>query len=306
LKSPASAIRSLRLRAADAADRARGRRDSLTPPRRYLDFVGDSDFRATGEAFLDHFHELAGLRPEDRVLDVGCGIGRMARVLASELRPPGSYDGFDVVGEAIAWCARHYLETPAPFRFTHADLRNVQYNPGGRGSASTYRFPYGDDAFDLVIATSVFTHLLADEAANYLAEAARVLAPGGRLFATWFLLGDGPPLGSSLSGGPPPRSSPSDGSPLEPAQDTSGLAGQPARPGREAAFAFVHPVGAAFAADPAAPAAAVAYRESWLRGRLGGVGLALREPLHRGSWHGASGVSFQDIVVADAPPVVQA
>jgi SAM-dependent methyltransferase len=288
LKSSARAIRSLRLRAADAADRARGRRDSLTPPRRYLDFVGDSDFSATGEAFLGHFHELAGLRPDDRVLDVGCGIGRMARVLAAELRPPGSYDGFDVVGEAVAWCARHYLETPAPFRFTHADLRNAQYNPGGRGSASTYRFPYGDNAFDLVIATSVFTHLLADEAANYLAEAARVLAPGGRLFATWFLLSDDSGLG------PVPQVS---------GLNVSCLAGPPARPQAEAtaAFTFVHPVGPAFVADAAAPAAAVSYPESWLRERLGGVGLALREPVHRGSWHGAPGVSFQDIVVADAP-----
>ena len=190
-------IRALQLRAADLADAARGRRDRLTPPRRYLDFVGNSDFQATGEEFLEHFRALADLKPTDRVLDVGCGIGRMARVLSRELRAPGSYDGFDISANAIAWCRRHYERMPVPFTFRHADLRNTLYNPGGRGSPADYRFPYLDRSFDLVIATSVFTHLLEDGAENYLAQAARVLAPGGRLFTTWFLLGaDATPPGS--------------------------------------------------------------------------------------------------------------
>ncbi len=184
----ARAVSSLRLRAADAADALRGRADALTPPRRLAGYVGDSDFRATGAEFLAHFRELADLRPDDRVLEIGCGIGRMARVLVPVLRPPGSYDGFDVVASGIAWCREHYGHTPARFRFQHADLRNAMYNPGGVQTAVDYRFPYEADAFDLVIATSVFTHLLAPAADHYLAEAARVLAPGGRLFATWYLV----------------------------------------------------------------------------------------------------------------------
>jgi SAM-dependent methyltransferase len=256
-------IRSLRLRAADVADAARGRRDPLTPPRRYLDFVGDSDFAATGQEFLGHFRELGSLRPEDRVLDIGCGIGRMARVLAPELAPPGSYDGFDIVAEGISWCRRHYRDTAAPFHFEHADLHNTQYNPGGTGSAAEYRFPYPDATFDLAIATSVFTHLLADAAENYLAQAGRVLRPGGRLFATFLLVEGG--------GGP------------------------------GAAFAFEGGVGPAAVADPDVPEAAVAYPEAWLRERLGVHGLRVREPFHPGSWRGGAGVSFQDIVVAERP-----
>ena len=82
---------SLMLRAADVVDSALGRLDKLTPPRR-LDFVGDSDFQATGDEFARHFRELADLTSSNRVLDMGCGIGRMARVLVPVLRPPGSYD----------------------------------------------------------------------------------------------------------------------------------------------------------------------------------------------------------------------
>ena len=84
---PARAATSVRLRAADALDALTGRRDRLTPPRRMSGYVGRGDFRATGEEFLGHFRELGGLRAEDRVLEIGCGIGRMARVLAPRAAP---------------------------------------------------------------------------------------------------------------------------------------------------------------------------------------------------------------------------
>lgn len=262
------AWQSLRLRAADAGDRARGRRDPLIPPRR-LDFVGDSDFAATGEEFLGHFRALAGLRPSDRVLDVGCGIGRMARVLAGELRPPGSYDGFDIVAAAIAWCDRRYARpgvASVPFRFHHADLHHPVYNPAGSGAAERFRFPYDDGSFDLVIATSVFTHLLDPAAGRYLSETARVLAPGGRMLSTWFVL-------------------------------------DPASPPEPAASAWTfraHTEHAARVGDFAAPEAAVAYELTWLREAISRHGLSIREPVHLGSWRGRPGRSFQDIVVVDA------
>jgi ubiquinone/menaquinone biosynthesis C-methylase UbiE len=237
------AARSLSLRAADVTDRLLGRSDRLTPPRR-LQFVGDSDFRATGEHLLRRLRELAQLQPSDQVLDIGCGIGRMARVLAPELRPPGSYDGFDIVPAGISWCQEHYTATPAAFRFRLADVHNSAYNPNGRLSAADYRFPYPDRSFDLALATSVFTHLRADAADRYLAETARVLRPGGRLFATWFLLG-----GDGMGG--------------------------------RGGFEFAYRDGAAWVADVSNPEAAVAYREQWVRTRIAAHGLRLREPIHR-------------------------
>lgn len=254
------AAQSLRLRAVDAADVALGRRDPLTPPRRLTGYVGDSDFRATGEEFLGHFRELGGLRPSDRVLEIGCGIGRMARVLVPVLRPPGSYDGFDIVASGIAWCRGHYVDTPAPFRFQHADLHNAAYNPGGAQAAHEYRFPYADRSFDFVLATSLFTHLLPDAADRYLGQAARVLAPGGRLFTTWLLLSDGQR--------------------------------QPPPPFRRIGEAL--PVAVA---DPAVPEDAVAYDERWVRERLAAHGLKLGA-VHAGSWAGRPGASHQDIVIA--------
>src|SRR5207302_825955 len=82
-----------------------------------------------------HFRDLAALRRDERVLDVGCGIGRMARPLAGYLGPEGSYDGFDVNREGIAWCQERYAGHPN-FRFTAVDLHNRRYNPQGAQAAA--------------------------------------------------------------------------------------------------------------------------------------------------------------------------
>lgn len=262
----ARALRSLQLRLLDAADRARGRGDPLVPPRR-LDFVGDSDFRATGDEFMRYFVDLVGLERKERVLDVGCGIGRLARPLAAYLQPPGAYEGFDIVPDGIAWCRARYARAYPHFRFQVAEVTNGLYRPNGGVPAREYTFPYPDESFDFAFATSVFTHLLPDEADRYLAEMARVTRPEGRILATFFLL---------AADSPPPRS------------------------GR---FSFAHRHGH-YAVDSAeVPEAAVAYAEEWVRERLAAHGLQAPEPFRYGTWSGRpEGLSLQDIVVARRTP----
>ncbi len=255
----ARARTSAALRARDLADRVLGRTDRYTPPRRLRLFVGDGDFHATGREFLAYFVRIGELQPHDRVLDIGCGIGRMARVLVPVLRPPGAYAGFDVNPAAVEWCTRRYRSTPAPFAFQSVDVRNGFYNPGGRVAPSEFVFPYGDGQFDLAIATSVFTHLLPDAAAQYLSEAARVLRPGGRLFSTWFISRANGPAGTDRVSAP-------------------GLGGRQL-------------------IDAAAPEAAVAYADDRLRDLLSAARFTLRAE-HPGTWSGRDGTSYQDIVLA--------
>jgi SAM-dependent methyltransferase len=256
---------SARLRALDVRDTVAGRRDRLTPPRR-LDFVGHSDFAATGDEFLAYFVELGGLQPSERVLDVGCGIGRMARPLAGYLSGEGSYDGFDVNREGIGWCRRRYRRHPT-FRFQVADIFNARYNPGGAHRADEYHFPYEHGSFDFVLATSVFTHLLEADATNYLAECARVLAPGGRLFATLFLLND-----------------------TSRALMAAGTAG----------MTFLDVDERVAILDEDLPEEAVAYDDEWVFETLRSEGLELTG-IHPGSWSGRDEfVSFQDMVIAHA------
>lgn len=257
---------SLRLRALDLRDQLLRRSDRLVPPRR-LDFVGHSDFVATGEEFLGHFVTIGGLRPDERVLDIGCGIGRMARPLTRFLSGEGTYDGFDVNPEGIAWCRERYAPYPN-FRFVHADLHNGRYNPGGTGRAETFRFPYDDASFDFALATSVFTHLLEPAADRYLGETARVLRPGGRALLTFFLLDEG--SRRALAEG-------------------------------RATLAFRDPDGDVAVVDPEVPEEAVAYSARWLEDALERHGLR-RADAHPGSWRGMPGVSYQDIVLVERPP----
>ncbi len=133
-------------------------------------------------AFLDG---LGLLRPGRRVLDVGCGAGALVPELARRLGPNGAYVGFDVHAPSIRWCRRAF-GGDARFRFEVADVAS----PYGRRSgppARRYRFPADDASCDLVIAKSVFTHLLPDDAVHYLSETRRVLSPGATAVVTAFL-----------------------------------------------------------------------------------------------------------------------
>lgn len=151
-------------------------------------FVGKESFVRIGEEFKDYFVDLGRLKPTDKILDVGCGIGRMAIALTGYLSPEGRYYGFDVVKSGIEWCQDHISPLYPNFHFTHADIINKYYNRGGTIEATEYTFPYDDNSFDFVFLTSVFTHTLPGETERYLAEIDRVLRPGGRTFITYFLI----------------------------------------------------------------------------------------------------------------------
>src|SRR5688500_3162291 len=117
----------------------------------------DLDFKTEGEGVCRFLIEECGLKPDEAVLDVGCGIGRNAVPLTRHL-VGGTYDGFDIMPEAIEWCRKNITPRYPNFRFHLADVHSDRYHPGGRDSASEYRFPFEDGAFDLVFLISVFTH----------------------------------------------------------------------------------------------------------------------------------------------------
>jgi SAM-dependent methyltransferase len=150
-----------------------------------------TDFRETGRKFRDFLVAHCGLGPDDHILDVGCGVGRIAVPLTSLLDPKnGRYDGFDVVPREIAWCQRHISARFPNFHFQVASVRNDVYNPGGTVGASEYTFPYRDGSFDLAVVASVFTHMLARDVERYLMEVSRLLRRGGRCLSSFYLMND--------------------------------------------------------------------------------------------------------------------
>lgn len=178
--------RELLHRLALGRDRLFGRTIPLDPPSELVQGIGGSWW--VGETFLRHFRELCSLTPDEAVLDVGCGVGRMAVPLARYMSTAGRYEGFDIMRKNVRWCQRAITSRWPHFHFQHADIYNREYNPDGSVNAHEYRFPYPNGTFDFALLTSVFTHLMPPDAAHYLSEVGRVLKPGGRCLATFNLL----------------------------------------------------------------------------------------------------------------------
>ncbi len=261
-----SHIEALPYLAADIQDFVRGRRNPMIPPRAKSRIFGiDNNFELVGQEFLGHFKNLADLKPDEQVLEVGCGIGRMAVALTGYLNAVGHYCGFDISRSGINWCRKNITPRFPNFEFERADIYNKMYNPNGRYQAHEYRFPYDDDTFDFVFLTSVFTHMLPRDMEHYVSEIARVTKPEGRCLINYFLLND-----QSLS---------------------SMQAGRSARQ-------FIHDVEGCRVAVKDIPEEAVAYFEADVRDSFANSRLDIIEPIHYGLWDGrADGLSFQDIVV---------
>jgi arsenite methyltransferase len=100
------------------------------------------------------------LRGGERVLDVGSGPGFLAAEMAAEVGRDGRVVGVDPSESMLAVARRR----EAPVEFV---------------SAGALDLPFGEAEFDAVVSTQVLEYV--PDVAAALAEARRVLAPGGRL-----------------------------------------------------------------------------------------------------------------------------
>jgi ubiquinone/menaquinone biosynthesis C-methylase UbiE len=117
----------------------------------------------------------AGVQRGDRVLDVGCGPGYFARMLAGATGPEGSVVGIDAAPEMTEHASR---------RARH--LANCRFQPGAAES-----IPFPDGAFDVVVSSLMMHHLPREQRARAAREMLRVLRPGGTLLLADFQPGDG-------------------------------------------------------------------------------------------------------------------
>lgn len=156
------------------------------PPPRLAYFVGAGDFQKIGEFTVSKCIDV-GLKPGDQVLDIGCGIGRIALPISNRFGNRIQYDGVDPNRRGIMWCKSHISSKHPNFRFQCIDLRNDEYNPDGMVNPANFSLPYIGSSFDFIILNSVFTHLKLVEIDNYLKEISRVLRRSGTVYATFFL-----------------------------------------------------------------------------------------------------------------------
>jgi SAM-dependent methyltransferase len=149
------------------------------PPRELVQRTGSRYEHRSDEWFRDYYERTGRARrrgieqalPADfsferkRILDFGCGAGRVLRQFADEAGS-GEFWGCDLYTPTIEWLEANLSP---PFRFYVNEARPM---------------PHPDDYFDLVYAISVFTHIT-DEWAEWLLELHRIIKPDGFLLATF-------------------------------------------------------------------------------------------------------------------------
>ncbi len=170
---PEGGERTTALIAPPNADRAVWhQRDLAVPPPKLWSSFEESatEYLASGQADVATMREMLHesgytLEQARRVLDFGCGAGRLTRWLA-DLADGREIWGADISGPCITWCSQHLSP---PFNFV---------------TTTTFPYlPFPDESFDVVLAGNVFSNL-ADLETAWLLEIRRVLAPDGRFYVT--------------------------------------------------------------------------------------------------------------------------
>ena len=119
---------------------------------------------AATEDQLQLLRSTVGVRAEDVFLEIGCGVGRIGRMLAPFVK---EWIGCDVSAKMLEFARRRLLG------LENARLQEV--------SGYDLR-PIGDASIDVVYSMVVFMHLDEWDRYNYVLEAMRVLKPGGRFY----------------------------------------------------------------------------------------------------------------------------
>jgi SAM-dependent methyltransferase len=122
-------------------------------------------FWASGEETLALIERELGVAvsPGETVLDIGCGVGRMTRAIASRAREA---IGLDVSGEMLERA-----------RSLNPQLSNVRWMQGDGGSLA----PVADASVDLILSFVVFQHIPDPSVTlGYVRDMGRVLRGGGR------------------------------------------------------------------------------------------------------------------------------
>lgn len=116
--------------------------------------------------------DAIGPGPIGRMVDLGTGTGRILRILAHR------------AGRAVGLDASHSMLSVARANLERADPGNDGITRCELRQGDVYSPPFDPASFDLVVIHQVLHYL--DDPARAIAEAARLVAPGGRLLVVDF------------------------------------------------------------------------------------------------------------------------
>lgn len=145
------------------------RKEVPTPSDELLYTIGGGDafkYRLGGRTLFHRFQNALraetghGFADAGRILDWGCGPGRIAAQVIPELESPTDFTGADIVSTSV-------------------DFANAEVAPQFKLCGVAPPLPLESSAFDCVYAYSVLTHIPGSMLRLWVEEVARVLKPGG-------------------------------------------------------------------------------------------------------------------------------
>ncbi len=147
---------------------------------------------------LPFLMDSVGLKPSSRLLDYGCGLGRLAYAASKFLSDDGAYYGFEPNMEALTFLKTAYAERPN-FHFHGVELSveddYVAVAKGDRreeGVKANEIDPteFVDSAIDVQWSCSVFTHMWTDSIINSLRSFNDMVSVEGHCVNTWLVVDD--------------------------------------------------------------------------------------------------------------------
>ena len=133
---------------------------------RAVDFFENLIFLGRLQEVWRRLIDRAELSPRDRVVDVGCGTGKVPLLVADIVLPDGDVIGLDASAEMIAISRTRAIEENVDVEFRCGVMEDL---------------PFADNYFDVVLCCQALHHLPKGAKRDALSEMRRVLKPNGRL-----------------------------------------------------------------------------------------------------------------------------
>jgi demethylmenaquinone methyltransferase/2-methoxy-6-polyprenyl-1,4-benzoquinol methylase/phosphoethanolamine N-methyltransferase len=132
----------------------------------FVDFIENLIFLGRLEQIWQRLIDKAELSLGERVVDVGCGTGKVPLLVTKFVLPGGEVFGIDASAEMIAIARKRAKDADVEVEFRRSVMEDL---------------PFPDNCFEVVLSCQALHHVPRDAKIQALSKMQRVLRPGGRL-----------------------------------------------------------------------------------------------------------------------------